>query len=174
MHKLRILFLTFLVAVPTPAQAIISTLDLQSRATLTYLGFIKVYEASLYAEHPVTERTVLQTDTSKCLRLEYAVSLDTDDFIEGAETVLNRQHSPQQLAQVRHHIDQLHRQYRDVQSGDNYTLCYDATSGRTTLSLNDQELVEIESPLFAAIYFGIWLGPEDPLDDSVRDRLLSP
>jgi len=33
--------------------------------------------------------------------------------------------------------------------------------------------VRITSADFARVYFGIWLGPEAPLDEKLRDRLLA-
>jgi hypothetical protein len=140
---------------------------------IRYMGFIKVYDASLSASRMVTGGEVLDTEISKCLILNYAVPLTVDKFIRGAEMVLQRQHSKEALRAVRQQIDSLHAQYRDVQEGDSYTLCYDAVSSTTTLSLNQEELASIVSADFAKFYFGIWLGSDAPLDEGLRDNLLA-
>ena len=143
------------------------------KGEVRYMGLIKVYDASLFASQTTTGGKVLDTEISKCLILNYAVPLTIDKFIRGAEMVLQRQHSKEDLRAVRQQIDALHVQYRDVQEGDSYTLCYDAASSTTTLSLNNEELVHIVSVDFARFYFGIWLGPYAPLDEGLRDDLLA-
>lgn len=140
--------------------------------TVHYLGIIKVYDATLSVNQVVLKENILDPEISKCLKLEYAVSLTVEDFIQGAEMVLQRQHSKERVSLVREQIDVLHAQYRDVEKGDFYTLCYDSASSTTTLSLNKEDLVKVVSVDFAKIYFGIWLGPESPLDENLRDDLL--
>ncbi len=136
-----------------------------------YLRFIKVYQATLYADR--SERAdILSPAASKCLQLEYAVGVGRRDFIKAAETVLARQHSARQLAEIQHDLAQLHRSYQDVAEGDRYTLCYSGRSRQLTLSLNGTPRATIASPDLATAYFGIWLGAEDPLDESLRQDLL--
>jgi hypothetical protein len=86
---------------------------------------------------------------------------------------LTRQHSPEGIAKLRKEIDMLHAAYRDVQKGDSYYLCYAAPQRLTTLTLNDTALVAVPSKEFAEAYFGIWLGAVQPIDEKLRDRLLS-
>ena len=138
-----------------------------------YLGFIKVYEATLFGERQTAAQNILSPTASKCLRLDYAVEVGRQDFIEAAKTVLARQYSEQQLAQVQPDVATLHSSYQDVQEGDSYLLCYDSQSGQTTLSLNRKPVVTLNSPEFAAIYFGIWLGEQAPLDQKLRKDLLA-
>jgi hypothetical protein len=113
------------------------------------------------------------SETSRCLKLTYDVSLTVKDFVLGAETILARQHTPEKIAELRQEIDMLHAAYRDVQKGDSYYLCYDAPQRLTTLTLNDTELVAVPSNEFAEAYFGIWLGAVQPIDEKLRNRLLS-
>lgn len=168
------LFMTLVgVLIITPARADYNNLDVRGTGEAYYLGFIKVYDAALYVENTVDSSDILDADVSRCLKLDYAVSLSTSDFVRGAETVLKRQYTEQELESVRQNIDLLHRSYRDVDSGDTYTLCYDAASQATTLSLNTFPLVTIASPDFAKVYFGIWLGPHKALDDTLRKNLLA-
>lgn len=152
---------------------IVYGMQLQGRGVVRYLGLFKVYDAALYTPQPVPRGKILDAATSRCLKLDYAVALTVDDLILGAETVLARQHSPARLARVQSEIDKLHSGYKDVKSGDSYSLCYEATTRKTALLLNGQRQVTITSADFAEIYFGIWLGPLAPIDERLRDRLLT-
>lgn len=151
----------------------IKEMELHGEGQAYYLKLIKVYDAALYTERRATEEEILQGAVSKCLSLEYDVSLKQNDFIEAANTVLARQYSTEQLDGVRGEIEQLHAGYMDVKDGDRYTLCYDRQESSTALSHNGKEIVRITSQPFAKIYFTIWLGNESPLDDKLRDNLLA-
>jgi hypothetical protein len=87
---------------------------------------------------------------------------------------LARQHAPETLERVKSELERLHNAYREVGEGDSYSLCYDAETQTTTLSMNQEELISIASPEFAEIYFGIWLGSNGPLDEGLRNQLLTP
>lgn len=138
-----------------------------------YLKFIEVYDAALYTEQPASEMDILQGAVSKCLLLEYDVSLKQKDFIKAANTVLSRQFSAEKLEKVQGEIDTLHAAYKDVKDGDNYTLCYDSVERSTALSHNGTEVVRIVSRPFAEVYFSIWIGEDAPLDATLRDNLLA-
>ena len=140
--------------------------------TAYYLGFIKVYTASLYASKNTTGDDILKSDVSKCLRLTYAVNLEKKNFIEAANTSLQRQFSPEELAVYDAAIQRIHSSYTDVRKGDQYAFCYDHREGETTLSLNDVLEVRITDPGFAALYLSIWLGEHKPLDQTLREALL--
>ncbi|WP_051305448.1 chalcone isomerase family protein [Desulfogranum mediterraneum] len=147
-------------------------MQLHGKASLYYLGFIRVYDVSLYTRGTVTAREILAPETSKCLRLDYNLSLTVEDIIQGENQVLSAQHSPLYLAGFQGALELIRQGYRDVAAGDDFTLCYHASSGQTTLSLNGRELVTVAAPAFAQLYFGIWLHPEEPLDRELRNRLL--
>ena len=151
----------------------VSDMELHGEGKAYYLKFIKVYDAALYTQEPASEVEILQGDVSKCLLLQYDVSLKQKDFIKAADTVLNRQFSAEQLEEVRDEIDTLHAAYKDVKDGDYYTLCYDSVESSTALSHNGVEVVRIVSKPFATMYFSIWIGEESPLDDTLRDNLLA-
>ena len=138
-----------------------------------YLKFIKVYDAILYSDENAAAASILDDDISKCLLLDYAVDVSSEDFIKAADTVLARQFSESLSEELKDHIATLHRGYLDVAEGDNYSLCYDGRTTETTLSLNGEPLVKIQDPEFARVYFGIWLGQYKPLDTRLRDDLLS-
>lgn len=157
---------------PGSAYSSISAMNLMGKGEVYYLGFIKVYDAWLYANSATTSEEILHPETSRCLKLTYDVSLEVKDFIRGAETILARQHSPEEIAKWRKEIDMVHTAYQDVEKGDSYYLCYDAPQRLTTLTLNDKQLVAVPSREFADIYFGIWLGEVQPLDEKLRNQLL--
>jgi hypothetical protein len=173
MFRAILILITLILFFPRPGYATISGMNLLGEGQVYYLGFIKVYDAALYANTKNDGQVVMDAETSRCLKLTYAVSLTVKDFVLGAETILARQHSPESITKVRKETDMLHAAYRDVQKGDSYYLCYDAPQRLTTLTLNDTELVAVPSNEFAEAYFGIWLGAVQPIDEELRDRLLS-
>lgn len=147
-------------------------MELRGQGVVYWMRFIKVYDAYLYTVDESDRSKILDPGVSKCLRLEYSVSLSPEDFIKGADTVLARQHPPEYLASIQSEIDALHDAYAPVEKGDSYLMCYRADEATTTLALNGAELVSIQSEPFSAAYFGIWLGPEEPLSEDLRDDLL--
>lgn len=174
--KIRLIYLTILLSLfssPAMGDLLVDDMQLLGKGTAHYLRFIKVYDASLYTKEAVHDQDILSGDISKCLFLHYAVSVGRDDFIKAADTVLARQFTAEERSGVQQEIDSLHKAYVDVADGDIYSLCYDRSTGRTTLSLNSKELATIDSGQFAKIYFSIWLGETDPLDESLRDSLLA-
>jgi hypothetical protein len=155
------------------AEALVDPANLRGQGQVRYLGFIKVYDASLYTENTTAGNDILDPDVSKCLELKYHVSLTPENFIEGADTVMSRQHPAEYLDSIREEITLLHKAYQPVEEGDIYLLCYQAESRTTTLSLNDKELVAIQSAPFSSAYFGIWLGQNEPLDEDLQKDLIN-
>ena len=129
-----------------------------------------MYVAALYLPQNHPSDKVL-ADIPKRLEISYLVSIDGPDFGKGAEAILERNVTPNELARLRTRIDQLNAVYRDVKPGDRYALTYTPGSG-TELSYNGSPLITIEGADFAAAYFGIWLG-ENPIDVKMRNRLIS-
>ena len=167
---LTIFFTLFL---STAHSSTVENMQLHGEGQAYYLKFIKVYDAALYTEQVANEEDIIQGAVSKCLLLQYDVSLKQKDFIKAANTVLERQFTAEQLEVVRDEIDRLHAGYVDVKDGDEYSLCYDSPKSSTTISHNNKELVRIYSQAFAKIYFNIRLGNDSPLDDTLRDNLLA-
>ena len=172
MLRAIMIFISLLLFFPGLGYATISGMNLLGKGEVYYMGFIKVYDAALYAKTQNAGPVVMNAETSRCLKLTYNVSLSVRDFVLGAETILARQHSQEDITKLRKKIDMLHAAYRNVQKGDSYYLCYDAPQRLTTLTLNDTQLVAVPSKEFAEAYFGIWLGAVKPIDDKLRDRLL--
>jgi len=161
-----------LVFLPTISMAMSDDMEKVGEGKAKYLGLITVYDAALYTREKRAPGNILSPEVSRCLKLDYAVEVSAKDFIKAADTILLRQHDKKRLGRVEAEIDKLHRSYSKVAKGDNYTLCYDAAAKTTTLYRNGVSQVEIVSEEFAEIYFGIWLGPKQPLSDGLRDRLL--
>jgi hypothetical protein len=173
---MKLLFTLTLVLLLSPlqAQASMESMQPRSQGNVYYLKFIKVYTATLLTQKGGNLDNILDPDVSKCLKLEYDVSLTSENFIEGADTVLSRQHSASHIDSLQEEITLLHDAYQPVQKGDNYKLCYDSGSAETTLYLNDADLVSIVSRDFSSLYFGIWLSPDNPLDKNLQRNLLKP
>lgn len=161
-----------LLALPAAAAGAVDSMTLIAKGDARYMGFIKVYDAHLYAPEVKDRDRILSPKVSKCLQLKYDVGLKPKDFVKGATVVLERQHSPEHLDSIKTHVDALHNAYRSVDKGDSYLLCYDAVTGLTTLSLNAEQLVAIQSEDFSEAYFGIWLAPNNPLSSSLQKQLV--
>lgn len=170
--RLVCIHLLFLLS-PLTGYAMLESMELHGQGTARYLGFIKVYDAYLFTGKPVAPDRVMDNDVSKCLKIEYAVSMSVDNFIEGANTVLERQYNELQLSEFYSEINALHQKYRAVEKGDTYILCYDDSKNLITMALNEEKLLAITSRNFAKLYFGIWLGEEKPLDETLRNSLLA-
>ncbi len=142
---------------------------LRNAALLRYLKVIKVYVAALYLPEGVKAEDVL-ADVPKRLEISYLVSIKGPDFDKGAAPVLERNQIPAEIARLRGRIDRINAAYKDVKSGDRYSLTYLPGRG-TELALNGTPLIIIEGADFAAAYFGIWLGRE-PIDETLKSDLL--
>jgi len=144
-------------------------LALHSAALLRYLRIIKAYVAALYFPAGVKAEDVL-TDVPKRLEISYLVSIKGPDFDKGAAPVLERNQTSAELARLQRRLDRINAAYKDVKSGDRYSLTYLPGRG-TELALNGTPLIVIEGADFAAAYFGIWLG-RDPIDEKLKRDLL--
>jgi len=146
-----------------------TVLMLHNAALLRYLKVIRAYVAAVYLPEGVASNKVLE-DVPKRLEISYLVSIKGSDFGKGAEPVLRRNQTPEELARLRGRIDRLNAIYRDVKPGDRYALTYLPGRG-TELTLNGVPLTVIEGADFAEAYFGIWLGRE-PIDAKLKRDLL--
>jgi len=142
---------------------------LHNAALLRYLKFIKAYVAALYLPDGVKGKDVL-SDVPKRLEISYLVSIKGPDFDKGAAPVLERNLTATELGRLQGRLDRINAAYKDVKSGDRYSLTYLPGRG-TELALNGTPLIVIEGADFAAAYFGIWLG-RDPIDEKLKRDLL--
>lgn len=171
--KTVITLITLLFVTTTNSHAIVDSMQLRGQGNVYYLGFIKVYGATLLTKNNIDTVNILDPEISKCLKLEYDVSLTSEKFIEGANTVLGRQHSVERLNTLKEEIETFHSAYLPVKEGDSYILCYNGDSATTTLTLNGDDLVSITSQEFSSLYFGIWLSPDKPIDKKLQADLVA-
>lgn len=136
---------------------------LHSKGEVRYLKVIKVYDISLYSPNTVEAETILNTNISKCLKLDYAVNLSVDKFKLATSKILSRQHNAEYLEKIKAPLETLQQAYRPVKKGDSYSLCYNARNQLMRLDLNDTKLVEIKSAELAKAYLGIWLSKNKPI-----------
>ena len=141
-------------------------IELKSTATATWLAFIEVYDAALYAQPDAQAENILNGNGPFSLEILYKVSLSKSQLIEGADVALGRQHSEQQRASYQSDVDALHAFYQDVTEGDRFRLDIAPTDG-LSLFFNDQLVYQNTSIDFARYYVGLWLA-ENPLSDRVR------
>jgi hypothetical protein len=146
---------------------------LRAKGEVRYLKFIKVYDASLFSPNDVTAETILNPNVSKCLKLDYAVSLSVDKFRLATNSILNRQHSAEFLTKIKTPLEQLQSSYKAVKKGDYYRLCYNGKTQKIRLDLNKNKLVEIQSAELAKAYLGIWLSKNDPISKPLYSRLFA-
>lgn len=145
-----------------------TVLILHNAALLRYRKVIKAYVAAIYLPEGVRPENALD-DVPKRLEISYLVSINGPDFGKGAEPVLRRNQTPEELARLRGRVDRLNALYRDVKPGDRYALTYLPGRG-TELTLNGVPLTVIEGADFARAYFGIWLG-RMPIDAKLKNNL---
>lgn len=160
---MRILCCFFLLVLANTASAELT----QVGAGTARWGIFKVYDAQFFTETGVDLAQALSEQTPARLELCYARELSVKDFIEGAQHGLPKQLS----ADLQGAVNRLHAAYQPVQEGDCYHLDFQPKQG-THLLLNGKSLVQIDTPGFKALYFGIWLG-EQPLSMALKRSLIS-
>ncbi|MEB8431576.1 chalcone isomerase family protein [Cocleimonas sp. KMM 6892] len=138
---------------------------LHSKGEVRYLKMIKVYDISLYSPNAVKAETILNTNVSKCLKLDYAVDLSVDKFRLATFKVLSRQHNAEYLEKIKAPLDAFQQAYKPVKKGDSYSLCYNGRNQLMRLDLNDKNLIEIKSAELAKAYLGIWLSKNKPISN---------
>ena len=88
--KTLTVLITLLLITTSNSYAVTDSMQLRGHGNVYYLSFIKVYKASLLTIKDADTLNILDPGISKCLELEYDVSLTSENFIEGANTVLGR------------------------------------------------------------------------------------
>ena len=151
-------------------QTVRGELKLKSTATATWLVFIDVYDAALYAEPDGQANLLLEDDRPFSLEIRYKVALSKSQLIEGADVALSRQHSKQQRSFYQNDVNKLHYYYQDVSEGDRFRLDIHPDDGLSLL-FNDELLYKNANIDFARYYVGLWLA-ENPLSNPVREGLL--
>ncbi len=73
---------------------------------------------------------------------------------------------------VRKELEAFNSFYKDVKSGQRYTITYEPGRG-TSLALEGKELGVVPGADFGSVYFSIWLGP-DPVSKELQKGLFDP
>lgn len=128
-------------------------------------GVFKLYNAAFFTQADNNLSQALSDLTPARLELCYTRSLTVENFVDGANHALPN-NLPDALQQA---VNQMHAAYLPVIAGDCYQLDYQPDFG-TQLILNGKSLVQIKTPNFKALYFGIWLG-EQPLSKRLKANL---
>ncbi len=137
--------------------------------TFRVWGF-RVYTTTLYIPDGVEGLDeVLGADTPRRLVLHYHRSITAEELAESTEEFA-RKNPRNDMDALRDRFDKLYEAYKEVSSGDEYSITYDPGKG-TTVALNGEDIVHIEGEDFARAFFGIWLS-EEPISSSIRDRLI--
>jgi hypothetical protein len=92
-------------------------IPIRGATLLRWLKIFKVYVAALYLPENGAPDNAL-ADIPKRLEISYLVSIAGPDFGKGAEAILERNNSPDVLANLRNRIDQLNATYRDAKPVD--------------------------------------------------------
>lgn len=146
--------------------------------SLTGTGIVKyrivftVYAAGLYLPAQDGAKAVLDGDTPRRLEIEYFHDISAEDIIRAADTKLEAQLNAAEREALAPKIERFHAFFRGVSDGDRYRMDYVPGEG-TELSFNGEAVGRVAGSDFAAAYFGIWLDPDDPLSDGLREDLLA-
>lgn len=146
-------------------------LTLTGTGVARYRIVFTVYAAGLYLPNETTRNAVLDPQTPRRLEIEYFHTISADDIILAANTKLEAQRTPEQLAALQPAIDAFHGLFQSVSNGDRYRMDYVPGVG-TQLSFNGEPVGTVEGGEFAEAYFGIWLDESSPLSKSLRDDLM--
>ena len=138
-------------------------------ASLKRYLFFDVYSIALYGPADARSPGAISSDVPKQLSLYYHRSIDKEDIIRAADTVLRKNPSVDMPA-LRARLEQLNAKYQDVAKGDRYDLIYQPGVG-TKLLFNDTLATVIPGADFGRAYLGIWLS-KHPIDRALRDALL--
>ena len=79
--QITALTIFFTLLLSTAFSSTLDNMELHGQGVAYYLKFIKVYDAALYTSQPANEEEIIKGAVSKCLLLQYNVSLKQKDFI---------------------------------------------------------------------------------------------
>lgn len=148
------------------------TLTLAGTGVARYRVVFTVYAAALYVPEGTSRDRVLAAGTPRRLEIAYFYDIEPEDIIRAANTVLERQIGEDGMAAIEARLARFQGWFEAVEDGDRYRMDYVPGEG-TTLSFNGDPVGTIEGADFAEAYFGIWLAPDAPLSDSLRDNLIA-
>lgn len=128
---------------------------LHGQAMLRFLG-MDIYEARLWAQDAFALERYAQQPFA--LELQYRKSLSGRLIAQRSVTEMRRQSDfdPKRAPDWQSQMQTL---FPDVKPGDRITGLF-ALGGGTRFFFNGRLLGEVSDPLFARLFFGIWLSPE--------------
>lgn len=129
--------------------------ELRGRGMLRFLG-MDIYEARLWTESAFTLASYAQHPFA--LELEYRRSLSGRLIAQRSVVEMRRQAEflPQREAEWEARMQAL---FPDVKAGDRITGWFEPGVGARFV-YNGRLLGEVRDPLFARLFFGIWLSPQ--------------
>jgi len=142
-------------------------MKLRGAGLLRYKVLFRGYVAAFYQQE---SRPLESSPIAQRLEIEYFWDIPADEFQKATVEGIRRNTNAASFETLRAQIDTFNKFYRDIQSGDRYSLTYLPDRG-TELALNGKPLGMMQGEAFATALFGIWLG-EQPLDESLKSKLL--
>ncbi|MTI63469.1 chalcone isomerase family protein [Methylophaga sp.] len=139
-----------------------------SQTQISVMKFIDVADAALYSSD-CTQLPALTSDLQ--LSFIYHRDIAAEDFIEAAETLLERNLSATEFQQIEQDLAQFNTGYESVAEGDRY----DIRRNQDGLSLfkNNRLVSQHASTTLGQRYYQIWFG-DKPFNDKLKQALLEP
>jgi hypothetical protein len=147
-------------AVPPEVRASLQQPELAGAARLRYWGF-SVYDAQLWVEPGFQQREMARQ--SFALELRYLRELKGEDIARRSIEEMRRigEFTP---AQAGRWLAILTQAFPDVVTGDRITGVH-RPDGGATFWVNGKLTVELREPVFAQLFFGIWLSDKSSQPD---------
>lgn len=143
--------------------------QLRAAALQRYMLFFRGFVGALYLPTRISPADAMG-DVSKRLVLEYFHDIKKEDFQESTTVSIKKNVSQAYYQNIEDRVQKFNALYRDVKSGERYSLTYIPGKG-STLALNGKPLGTIPGHDFSFAVFSIWLG-KNPVGKSFRDALL--
>jgi len=139
-----------------------------SQTEISVMTFIEVADAALYSSD-CAQLPALTADLQ--LSFIYHRNIAAEDFIEAAETLLERNLSAAEFMQIEQELTQFNMGYESVAEGDRY----DIRRNQDGLSLfkNNRLVSQHASATLGQRYYQIWFG-DKPFNNKLKQALLEP
>lgn len=134
-----------------------------------YGFFYHVCVAALYLPAGTKPADAL-ANVPKILEIEYFHNIRADQFASLTVKGVKANATPAEFARVEARLGDFAAAYRNVQTGDRYSLTFLPGDG-TTLALNGKTVIRIPGDDFARAIYAVWLG-ENPITKGLKAGLL--
>lgn len=137
-----------------------------SKTDIKVLKFIDVGQAALF-----TSDCGVLPDLTSSLQLSfiYHREFEAKDFIEASETLLQRNLTDHQYAEIKNELDTFNQSYQSVVEGDRYDIRLNQNG--LFLIKNGTQLSHSNSQLLGKHYYQIWFGHK-PFNNNMKQALL--